>query len=176
MKKIQFLLLCLLFPILLYGKSNLKDTVTICVNGLVYELTVSLDSTENKSGTKPYSAICVKLMKQGKVVGKRIFPLSGRCPIEEDIRVEGSDSGFIIRIPYCDGYLFRFGEARFVYSKGQDDFILTAYEEEIIDRQSPELDGKVVKYNTCAEVPIVLSTFSVVEIRNNTENERLNLP
>lgn len=70
MKKIQFLLLCLLFPILLYGKGNLKDTVTICVDGLVYELSVSLDSTENDSGTKPDSVICVKLIKQGKVVGK----------------------------------------------------------------------------------------------------------
>lgn len=109
-------------------------------------------------------------------MGKSIFPLSGRCPIEEDIKVEASDNGFIIRIPYCDGYLFRFGEARFVYSKGQDDFILTAYEEEIIDRQHTELDGKVVKYNICAEVPIVLSTFSVVEIRNNTDNKRLNHP
>lgn len=176
MKKIQFLLLCLLFPILLYGRGNLKDTVTIRVDGLVYELSVSLDSTENDSGTKPDSVICVKLIKQGKVVGKSIFPLSGRCPIEEDIKVEASDNGFIIRIPYCDGYLFRFGEARFVYSKGQDDFILTAYEEEIIDRQHIELDGKVVKYNICAEVPIVLSTFSVVEIRNNTDNKRLNLP
>ena len=97
-------------------------------------------------------------------------------PIEEDIKVEASDNGFIIRIPYCDGYLFRFGEARFVYSKGQDDFILTAYEEEIIDRQHTELDGKVVKYNICAEVPIVLSTFSVVEIRNSTDNKRLNIP
>lgn len=48
--------------------------------------------------------------------------------------------------------------------------------EEIIDRQHPELDVKVVKYNICAEVPIVLSTFSVVEIRNNTDNKRLNLP
>ena len=141
----------MLFPILLYGKGNLKDTVTICVDGLVYELSVSLDSTENDSGTKPDSVICVKLIKQGKVVGKSIFPLSGRCPIEEDIKVEASDNGFIIRIPYCDGYLFRFGEARFVYSKGQDDFILTAYEEEIIDRQHTELDGKVVKYNICAE-------------------------
>ena len=98
--------------------------MTICVDGLVYELSVSLDSTENDSGTKPDSVICVKLIKQGKVVGKSIFPLSGRCPIEEDIKVEASDNGFIIRIPYCDGFLFRFGEARFVYSKGQDDFIL----------------------------------------------------
>lgn len=76
MKKIQFLLLCLLFPILLYGRGNLKDTVTIRVDGLVYELSVSLDSTENDSGTKPDSVICVKLIKQGKVVGKSIFPLS----------------------------------------------------------------------------------------------------
>lgn len=170
MKKIQFLLLCSLFLILLYGKGDLKDTVTICANGLVYELTLSLGATENGSGTNPDSVSCVKLIKQGKVVGKSIFPLSGRCPIEEDISVEASDNGFIIRIPYCDGYLFRFGEARFVYSKGQNDFILTAYEEEIIDRQHPELDGKVVKYNICAKVPIVLSTFSVVEIRNNTDN------
>lgn len=176
MKKIQFLLLCLLFPILLYGRGNLKDTVTIRVDGLVYELSVSLDSTENDSGTKLDTVICVKLIKQGKVVGKSIFQLSGRCPIEEDIKVEASDNGFIIRIPYCDGFLFRFGEARFVYSKVQDDFILTAYEEEIIDRQHTELDGKVVKYNICAEVPIVLSTFSIIEIRNNTDNKRLNLP
>ena len=147
MKKIQSLLFCLLFPILLYGKGNLKDTVTIYVNGLVYELTVSLDSTINESGEKQLSAVCVELTKQGKVVGKRIFPLSDRCPIEEDISIKGVDMGFTITIPYCEGYLFRFGEASFVYSKEQDDFILTAYKEEIIDRQHPELDDKVIKYN-----------------------------
>ena len=71
--------------------------MTIRVDGLVYELSVSLDSTENDSGTKPDSVICVKLIKQGKVVGKSIFPLSGRCHFEEDIKVEASDNGFIIR-------------------------------------------------------------------------------
>lgn len=161
---------------MLNGKGNLKDTAKVRVDGRVYELTASLDSTEKESPTIHHTAICVKLMKQGKVVGKSIFPLSGRCPVEEDIRVEGSDRGFIIRIPYCDGYLFRFGEARFVYSEGLDDFILTAYEEEVIDRQHPESDGEVVKYNICAEVPIVLSTFSVVEIINDTDNKQLNLP
>lgn len=176
MKKIQFLLFCLLFPILLYGKGNLNDTVTVYANGLVYELTTSLDSTANQSGKKQHSAICVKLMKQRKVVGKRIFPLSGRCPIEEEIDIKSAGLGFTITIPYCDGYLFRFGEAQFVYSKEQDDFILTTYKEKIIDRQHPELDDKVIKYNISAEVPIVLSTFSVVEIKNKTDNKQLNLP
>lgn len=173
---IQSLLFYLLFPILLYGKGNLKDTVTVFINGQVYELTASLDSTVNRSDMKQHSVICVKLMKQRKIIGKSIFPLSGRCPIEKDIDIRGADLGFTITLPYCDSYLFRFGEARFVYSKEQDDFVLTSYNEKVIDRQHPELDGKVVKYNICAEVPVVLSTFSVVEIRNNTDNKRLNLP
>ena len=168
MKKIQYLLFSLLFPILLYGKGNLKDTITIRVNGLVYELTASLDSTGNQSGTKQHSAICVRLMKQGKIVEKSIFPLSNRCPIEEDIRIEGSDCGFIIRIPYCDGYLFRFGKARFVYSKGQDDFILTAYEEEIIDRQHPERENRSINYDL-PENRITLSGFSPCTITNKMD-------
>lgn len=84
MKKIQLLLFCLLFPVMLNGKGNLKDTVKVRVDGLVYELIASLDSTEKESPAIHHPAICVKLMKQGKVVGKSIFPLSGRCPVEED--------------------------------------------------------------------------------------------
>jgi len=175
MIKIKSFILCLFFPIVLYGKGILQDTIMIHVNKQVYELMTSVDTVMDGCNSR-YSVLHVKLTKNGIIVGENVFPLSGSCPIEEDISVKGFDNGFIIRIPYCDGYLFRFGEARFVYSKGQDDFILTAYEEEIIDRQHPELDVKVVKYNICAEVPIVLSTFSVVEIRNNTDNKRLNLP
>ena len=81
MKKIQFLLLCLLFPILLYGKGNLKDTVTICVDGLVYELSVSLDSTENDSGTKPDSTGLSYLReadKTGKSCGEKYLPIIGQ--------------------------------------------------------------------------------------------------
>ena len=94
----------------LFGKNN--------------ELTVSVDSAIDKHGRRP-AAVYVKLTKDGRAAGESVFPLSGNCPIEEDIGVEVSDKGFIIRIPYCDGHMFRIGYARFGYSEKYDDFILT---------------------------------------------------
>ena len=68
------------------------------------ELTVSVDSAMDKHGRRP-AAVYVKLTKDGRAAGESVFPLSGNCPIEEDIGVEVSDKGFIIRIPYCDGHM-----------------------------------------------------------------------
>ena len=65
----------------------------------------------------------------------------------------------MIRIPYCDGYLFRIGKARFVYSHELDNFVLAAYNEEIIDRQHPGLDSRIINYDL-PEKPMMLSAFS----------------
>lgn len=97
--------------------------------------------------------------------GERNFPLTGKCPIEEDIGVEVSDKGFIIRIPYCDGHMFRIGYARFDYSEKYDDFILTEYREENIDRLDTEQKSKNVEYSILSEKPIVFSMFSPETIK-----------
>ena len=78
MKKIQFLLLCLLFPILLYGRGNLKDTVTIRVDGLVYELSVSLDSTENGFWHETGLSYLREADKTGKSCGEKYLPIIGQ--------------------------------------------------------------------------------------------------
>lgn len=74
----------------------------------------------------------------------------------------------MIRIPYCDGYLFRIGKARFVYSHELDNFVLAAYNEEIIDRQHPGLDSRIINYDL-PEKPMMLSAFSPCAVRNKTE-------
>lgn len=74
----------------------------------------------------------------------------------------------MIRIPYCDGYLFRIGKARFVYSHELDNFVLAAYNEEIIDRQHPGLDSRIINYDL-PEKPMMLSAFSPCTVRNKTE-------
>lgn len=89
-----------------YVGKNATDAVTVHVNNQVYELTTSIDSVIHD--TIP-SFFHVRLARDGRIIGERNFPLTGKCPIEEDIGVEVSDKGFIIRIPYCDEYLFRIG-------------------------------------------------------------------
>lgn len=147
-----------------YAGEKQTDTVSIHINNQVYELTVSVDSAMVEYGKKP-AAIYVKLTKDGKEEGESVFPLSGNCPIEEDIDVQSSDKGFIIRIPYCDGFLFRIGYARFCYSEKYDDFILTEYREENIDRLNTEQESKSVEYRILSEKPIVFSMFSFETIK-----------
>lgn len=156
----------LLFPLLCHAGENPTDTVTVHVNNQAYELTVSIDTGIHDAGGLLISRI--KLARDGRTIHERNFTLTGKCPIEEDIKVEGADNGFIIKIPYCDGYLFRFGEARFVYSDKQGDFVLTAYEEEIIDRQHPDLESRIINYDL-PEKPMMLSAFSPCAVRNKTE-------
>ena len=153
-----------LYSSFLYAGENKTDTVNIHINNQVYELTVSMDSTIDEYGKKPTAAY-VKLSKDGRTAGESVFPLSGNCPIEEDIRVEGSDKGFIIRIPYCDGFLFRIGYVRFSYSEKYDDFILTGYREENIDRLNTEQESRSVEYSVFSEKPIVWSMFSPETIK-----------
>lgn len=98
-----------LYSSFLYAGENKTDTVSIHINNQVYELTVSVDSAKVECGKKP--AAYVKLTKDGSAAGESAFPMSGNCPIEEDIGIEVSGKEFIIRIPYCDGFLFRIGYA-----------------------------------------------------------------
>jgi hypothetical protein len=145
-----------------YVGKNATDAVTVHVNNQVYELTTSIDSVIHD--TIP-SFFHVRLARDGRIIGERNFPLTGKCPIEEDIGVEVSDKGFIIRIPYCDGHMFRIGYARFGYSEKYDDFILTEYREENIDRLDTEQKSKNVKYSILSEKPIVFSMFSPETIK-----------
>ena len=147
----------------LYAGENKTDTVSIHINNQVYELTVSVDSAKLECGKKP--AVYVKLTKNGRAAGESAFPMSGNCPIEEDIGVEVSGKEFIIRIPYCDDFLFRIGYVRFGYSEKYDDFILTGYREENINRLNIEQESKSVKYSISSEKPIVFSMFSFETIK-----------
>ena len=128
-----------------YAGEKQIDTVSVHIYNHVYELTISVDSAMVEYGKKP--AAYLKLSKDGRAEGESVFPLSGNCPIEEDIGVEVSDKGFIIRIPYCDGHMFRIGYARFDYSEKYDNFILTEYREENIDRLDTEQKSKNVEYS-----------------------------
>lgn len=147
----------------LYAGENKKDTVNIHINNQVYELTVSVDSAKVECGKKP--AAYVKLTKNGRAAGESAFPMSGNCPIEEDIGIEVSGKEFIIRIPYCDGFLFRIGYARFGYSEKYDDFVLTEYREENIDRLNTEQESKSVEYSILSPKTIVFSMFSPETIK-----------
>lgn len=147
----------------LYAGENKTDTVSIHINNQVYELTVSVDSAKVECGKEP--AAYVKLTKDGSAAGESAFPMSGNCPIEEDIGIEVSGKEFIIRIPYCDGFLFRIGYVRFGYSEKYDDFILTGYREENIDRLNTEQESRSVEYSVFSEKPIVWSMFSPETIK-----------
>lgn len=147
----------------LYAGENKKDTVNIHINNQVYELTVSVDSAKVECGKKP--AAYVKLTKNGRAAGESAFPMSGNCPIEEDIGIEVSGKEFIIRIPYCDGFLFRIGYARFGYSEKYDDFVLTEYREENIDRLNTEQESKSVEYSILSPKTIVFSMLSPETIK-----------
>ena len=61
--------------------------------------------------------------------------------------------------------MFRIGYARFDYSEKYDDFILTEYREENIDRLDTEQKSKNVEYSILSEKPIVFSMFSPETIK-----------
>ena len=165
MIKIESFILCLLFPIMAYGKGSMRDTVRIQVHKQTYELTMSVDSA--KSGCVPRPVIVsVKLTKGGKPAGESVFPLPGDCPDEEEISIEGSDKGFTIKCSYCESFSLYIGYARFGYSERLDDFVLAGYKEEIIDRLFPESESKTVEYKFRPEKPLTLCAFSIQAVKN----------
>ena len=164
MAKLKSFILCLLFPIMVYGKGSMRDTVRIQVHKQTYELTMSVDSA--KSGCVPRPVIVsVKLTKGGKPAGESVFPLLGDCPDEEEISIEGSDKGFTIKCSYCEDCSLYIGYAQFGYSERLDDFVLTGYKEEIIDRWFPESKSKIVEYKFRPEKPFTLCAFSIQAVR-----------
>ena len=164
MAKLKSFILCLLFPIMVYGKGSMRDTVRIQVHKQTYELTMSVDSA--KSGCVPRPVIVsVKLTKGGKPAGESVFPLPGDCPDEEEISIEGSDKGFTIKCSYCEDCSLYIGYAQFGYSERLDDFVLTGYKEEIIDRWFPESKSKIVEYKFRPEKPFTLCAFSIQAVR-----------
>lgn len=165
MIKIESFILCLLFPIMAYGKGSMRDTVRIQVHKQMYELTMSVDSAKGGCAQSPV-IVSVKLAKGGKPAGESVFPLAGDCPDEEDISIEGSDKGFTIKCPYCEGFYLYIGYARFGYSERLDDFVLAGYKEEIIDRLFPESESKTVEYKFRPEKPLTLCAFSIQAVKN----------
>lgn len=165
MIKIESFILCLLFPIMVYGKGSMRDTVRIQVHKQTYELTMSVDSAKGGCAQSPV-IVSVKLAKGGKPAGESVFPLAGDCPDEEDISIEGSDKGFTIKYSYCEGFYLYIGHARFEYSERLDDFVLAGYKEEIIDRLFPESESKTVEYKFRPEKPLALCAFSIQAVKN----------
>ena len=164
MIKIESFILCLLFPIMAYGKGSMRDTVRIQVHKQMYELTMSVDSAKGGCAQSPV-IVSVKLTKGGKPAGESVFPLPGDCPDEEDISIEGSDKGFTIKCSYCEGFYLYIGYARFGYSERLDDFVLAGYKEEIIDRPFPESESKTVEYKFRTEKPLTLCAFSIQTVK-----------
>lgn len=158
MRKVFMLFLFL--PIILYGQEKDKEIITFYADQEAYILTANTNRDD--------TSFHLELAKNGKVINEKIIPLTGRCPIEKDIHIESFDNGFTIRIPYCEGYLFRLGKARFVYSNKHDDFVLAAYNEEIINRQNPDLKSRIINYGL-PEKPMMLSAFSSCAVRNKTD-------
>ena len=164
MIKIESFILCLLFPIMVYGKGSMRDTVRIQVHKQTYELTMSVDSAKGGCAQSPV-IVSVKLTKGGKPAGESVFPLPGDCPDEEDISIEGSDKGFTIKCSYCEGFYLYIGYARFGYSERLDDFVLAGYKEDIIDRPFPESESKTVEYKFRTEKPLTLCAFSIQTVK-----------
>lgn len=165
MTKLKSFILCLLFPIMVYGKGSMRDTVRIQVHKQTYELTMSVDSAKGGCVPRPV-IVSVKLTKGGKPAGESVFPLPGDFPDEEDISIEGSDRGFTIKYSYCEDFSLYIGYARFGYSERLDDFVLAGYKEEIIDRLFPESESKTVEYKFRPEKPLTLCVFSIQAVKN----------
>lgn len=164
MTKLKSFILCLLFPIMVYGKGSMRDTVRIQVHKQTYELTMSVDSAKGGCVQSPV-IVSVKLTKGGKPAGESVFPLPGDCPDEEDINIEGSDKGFTIKYSYCESFSLYIGYAQFGYSERLDDFVLTGYKEEIINRLFPESKSKIVEYKFRPEKPFTLCAFSIRAVK-----------
>lgn len=164
MTKLKSFILCLLFPIMVYGKGSMRDTVRIQVHKQTYELTMSVDSAKGGCVQSPV-IVSVKLTKGGKPAGESVFPLPGDCPDEEDISIEGSDKGFTIKYSYCESFSLYIGYAQFGYSERLDDFVLAGYKEEIINRLFPESKSKIVEYKFRPEKPFTLCAFSIRAVK-----------
>lgn len=68
------------------------------------------------------------------------LPLTGNCPLEEQVEVSARNDDFGISLWFCSGYDYIRGNAEFVYSKRNGDFVLKSYREEITDRLNPEYE------------------------------------
>ena len=59
-------------------RENATDAVTVHVNNQVYELTTSIDSIIHDT---VLSFFRIKLLpRDGRIIGERNFPLTGKCP------------------------------------------------------------------------------------------------
>lgn len=74
------------------------------------------------------------------------------------------NDGFLISLWFCLGYDYIRGNAEFVYSKRNGDFVLKSYREEITDRLNLEHEKEII-YPLHNVEPIVLSTFNPISIR-----------
>lgn len=71
------------------------------------------------------------------------------------------NDGFLISLWFCLSYDYIRGNAEFVYSKRNGDFVLKSYREEITDRLNPEYEKEII-YPLHNVEPIVLSTFNPI--------------
>lgn len=74
------------------------------------------------------------------------------------------NDGFLISLWFCLGYDYIRGNAEFVYSKRNGDFVLKSYREEITDRLNSEYEKEII-YPLHNVESIVLSTFNPISIR-----------
>ena len=153
-----------MIPLHRAGKCGSGNRIVLCIEGHDYELSVSVDSTENINGWD--KSVLMEIKKEGCKYMENRLPLTGNCPLEEQVEVSARNDGFGISLWFCSGYDYIRCNAEFVYSKRNGDFVLKSYREEITDRLNPEHEKEII-YPLHNVEPIVLSTFNPIYIRQN---------
>lgn len=132
--RVVYMTILLIVPLQMSGKCGSGNRIVLCIEGHNYELSVSVDSTEHINGWD--KSVLMELKKEGC----NRLPLTGNCPLEEQVEVSARNDGFGISLWFCSGYDYIRGNAEFVYSKRNGDFVLKSYREEITDRLNPEYE------------------------------------
>lgn len=160
--RVVYMTILLIVPLQMSGKCGSGNRIVLCIEGHNCELSVSVNSTEHINGWD--KSVLMELKKEGCKYMENRLPLTGNCPLEEQVEVSARNDGFGISLWFCSGYDYIRGNAEFVYSKRNGDFVLKSYREEITDRLNPEHEKEII-YPLHNVEPIVLSTFNPISIR-----------
>lgn len=120
--RVVFMTILLIIPLQMSGKCGSGNRIVLCIEGHNYELSVSVDSTEHINGWD--KSVLMELKKEGCKYMENRLPLTGNCPLEEQVEVSARNDGFGISLWFCSGYDYIRCNAEFVYSKRNGDFVL----------------------------------------------------
>lgn len=136
--RVVYMTILLIVPLQMSGKCGSGNRKVLYTEGHNYELSVSVDSTEHINGWD--KSVLMYLKKEGCKYMENRLPLTGNCPLEEQVEVSARNDGFGFSLWFCSGYDYIRGNAEFVYSKRNGDFVMKSYREEITDRLNPEYE------------------------------------